>query len=292
MNGLLLIDKPAGPTSHDVVDKVRDVLKERKIGHAGTLDPQATGLLLLALGDATRWLEFLPGDKRYSATLRLGVETDTEDIWGKVLKESDPAALSGIADEAIREALESVKRSGVQVPPMVSALKHQGKPLYEWARQGKEIERKARPVEIHSIQIGERRGNELDIEVHCGSGTYVRSLCAEAGRVLGCGAAMAALRRTAVGPFRVEDAVAPDRAAEGRLLGASEALGHLKEFRVPEGSEKALCSGQDLGLEGPAWTESDTWRLCAQDGALLALGRPQQVSGAWRMRPKKVFAAR
>jgi tRNA pseudouridine55 synthase len=287
MDGLILIDKPAGPSSHDVVAEVKRALKEKKVGHAGTLDPQATGLLVLALGSATRWLPYLPGDKRYQATLKLGLETDTEDIWGKELKRSDA---SGVSDEALAKALLALKDSKEQRPPMVSALKHQGKPLYAWARQGVDVERAARPMEIFEIKLGLRRGDEMDFEVHAGSGTYVRSLCREAGQVLGVGACMAALRRTQVGAFDIKNAVPPAQASAACVLGAEQALGHLKSYAVPDSDLSALGRGQGLAFEDGSWDESETWRMTGSGGELLALGSPKRLGSAWRMQPKRVFS--
>src|SRR5258708_4003744 len=203
MTGLLLVDKPAGLTSHDMVDRARSQFGEKRSGHAGTLDPQATGLLVIALGEATRWLPYLPSDKRYVAKVRFGLETSTEDIWGKELRRCDCSALD---EGSIRGALTELKQRTSQVPPMVSALKHQGRRLYQYAREGVEVERKARPMEIFSVSVLGIFGAEAEFEVHCGGGTYVRSLCAEAGRSLGVGGCMSALRRSAVGPFRIEDA--------------------------------------------------------------------------------------
>jgi tRNA pseudouridine55 synthase len=283
MTGLLLVDKPAGLTSHDVVDQARAALNEKKSGHAGTLDPQATGLLVLAFGDATRWLPYLKGDKRYRCTLKFGLETDTEDIWGRETRRSDA---SGLKPEAIRGALESLRAETSQVPPMVSALRHEGRRLYEYAREGVLIERKARPLEIFELTVLGVRGDEADFEVHCGSGTYVRSLCALAGARLGVGACMAALRRLKVGPFDVADA-GPMQASG--LLGPEKALAHLKEYRVAEADEKFLGQGRDLPLEGDGFDEAEAWRLSASDGRLLALGTPKPGASGWRMHPERVF---
>lgn len=286
MNGLLLIDKPAGPTSHDVVEKAREVLRFKKIGHAGTLDPQATGLLVLALGEATRWLPYLPTDKRYAATLRLGVETDTEDIWGAELKRCDA---SQISDAELTQALLDLKSDKTQLPPMISALKHEGQRLYKLARQGVAVERKERPLEIFELKAGLRRGADMDFEVHCGSGTYVRSLCAEVGRKLGVGACMAALKRMTVGAFDVKDAVSVAQIDAAVVIGPEAALKHLRSYAVTAPDEKLLMEGQDLAFEEGAWDESETWRMIGDSGRLLALGGPRKLKGAWRMQPKRVF---
>ena len=284
--GLLLIDKPAGLTSHDVVDKAREALRFTKIGHAGTLDPQATGLLVLALGEATRWLPYLPSDKRYLATLRLGVETDTEDIWGKELKRADA---SQVTDAALKAALHELKNSKTQVPPMISALKQDGERFYKLARQGVAIERKERPVEIFSLELGPRQGDDIEFEVHCGTGTYVRSLCAEVGRKLGVGASMAALKRKSVGAFDIKDAVPLDSIDPSRVIGPEVALAHLKSYTVAQPDEALLIEGRDLALEEGSWDESETWRMLGSSGRLLGLGEPRKLKGSWRMQPKRVF---
>jgi tRNA pseudouridine55 synthase len=286
VNGILLVDKPAGLTSHDVVARARKVLGEKKSGHSGTLDPQATGLLVLAFGEATRWLPYLPGDKRYRASIRFGIETDTEDIWGTELKKVE---IGQLETREMRRALEALKQQTHQVPPMVSALKHQGKPLYEYARAGVEIERVPRPLEIFEFTVLALRADEADFELHCGAGTYVRSLCASAGRTLGVGACMSALRRTACGPFRVEEAVTLEAMDSSRLLGPEKALAHLKEFKVAESDEKALGQGRDLELGPGAYDSEAAWRLSASDGRLLGLGCPQRFGAQWRMHPERVF---
>jgi tRNA pseudouridine55 synthase len=286
VNGILLVDKPAGLTSHDVVAQARKILGEKKSGHSGTLDPQATGLLVLAFGDATRWLPYLPKDKRYRATLRFGIETDTEDIWGKEVRRSEAFDLS---PDEIREALNALKLETHQVPPMVSALKHQGKALYEYAREGVEIERAARPLEIFDLKVLAVRAEEADFELHCGSGTYVRSLCSKAGALLKVGACMSSLRRLACGAFQVDDAQSLDQLDPSRLMGPETALAHLKELTVASSDEKALGQGRDLDLAPGAYDAKESWRLSATDGRLLALGSPQRVGLTWRMHPSRVF---
>jgi tRNA pseudouridine55 synthase len=213
MTGILLLDKPAGMTSHDVVAKVRKVLATREVGHAGTLDPQATGLLVLAVGGATRWLPWLLASKTYRTSLRLGLATDTEDVWGVPIAQ-DEAPAPGEA--AWRGALEGLTRLTEQVPPMVSALKVGGRRLYELAREGRSVERAPRPVSITAVRVLAVRGQEADLDVDCGPGTYVRSLCVEAGRRLGRPACMTSLRRLRSGAFDVEQALPPERwAADG-----------------------------------------------------------------------------
>ncbi len=290
-DGLVLADKPAGMTSHDVVAALRRAWGRPKAGHAGTLDPQATGLLVVALGGATRWLPYLPSDKRYRATLRLGLRTDTQDIWGSPLPSSPPAPLPPARE--VKALLEGMTGERLQVPPMVSALKHRGRPLYDYARRGQEVDRTARPVRIYALSVGRQEGDETEFEVHCSGGTYIRSLCAEAGEALGCGGCLSALRRTAVGPFRVEEAVrveslVKEKAAGPRLLGADRSLAHLPGLRVGAAQEKLLAQGRDLpwpgGLEGEG-----PLRVLSDQGGLLALGRRQASPAGWRLHPERVF---
>lgn len=288
LTGLLLIDKPANWTSHDVVAKLRGVLGTREIGHAGTLDPQATGLLVLAIGGATRWLNYLPGDKTYSATVRFGVETDTEDIWGQVLKQQDA---SGLKEEAVREALESLTQLKEQIPPMVSALKKDGRRLYDLAREGQIVEREARPVQVNAIRVTAVRPGEADFEVDCGAGTYVRTLCAEAGKKLGVGACMAALQRTRSGKFQLSDA-APEaqwtlEQLQGRLLDASRALANLGSVDLDDAQAADILHGRSVKL---AQGSEGTWRL-NHGGRLLALAELTGQGSDWKAAPKRVFNA-
>jgi tRNA pseudouridine55 synthase len=289
MTGLLLVDKPAGWTSHDVVAKLRGVLQTREIGHAGTLDPQATGLLVIAVGGATRWLNYLPGDKSYTATLKLGVETDTEDIWGQVLKQQDAG---GVTEKALREALQSLTQLTEQTPPMVSALKVDGRKLYELAREGVVVERKARPVQIDAVRVLALRPTEADFEVDCGAGTYVRTLCSEVGRSLGVGACMGALRRTRSGRFQVTDAATEDQwtreGLEARLLDAAQGLQHLPGLDLDEAQATEIGFGRSVTL--PVDSRLGTWRL-NHGGRLLALAEASQQGTALVAAPKRVFNA-
>lgn len=205
MTGLLLIDKPEGLSSFDVVRRVRRVLRIKRVGHGGTLDPFATGLLPVAIGEATRLLEYLLGGwKRYQAVMRLGGVTDTLDVTGKIVGGSVP-------DDEVFRRLKQVFQSYLgeisQVPPMYSAIKRDGVPLYRLARQGSEVSRDARSVEIRSLEILSVDGLDVRFEVYCSKGTYVRSLADDIGRDLGCGAHLVQLRRVASGPFTLEASV-------------------------------------------------------------------------------------
>ena len=204
INGVINIYKIKGFTSHDVVAKLRGILKQKKIGHTGTLDPEATGVLPVCLGSATKLCDMLTDkEKEYVAKVQLGVTTDTQDMTGTVLSEKPVT----VTEEMVAEALHSFLGVYEQVPPMYSALKVNGKKLYELAREGKEVERKARPVTIHGIEILEMNLPCLTIKVSCSKGTYIRTLCHDLGEKLGCGAAMAALERTKSGQFTKEKAV-------------------------------------------------------------------------------------
>lgn len=204
-SGILLVDKPEGWTSHDVVNCVRRRFQIAKVGHCGTLDPAATGLLVMVLGKATRLSDKLSGqDKTYAGTMRLGIETFSEDRDGAVTATADP---SGVTEEAVRREAARFVGEIQQVPPMVSAIKKDGRPLYKLARKGQIIERAARPVTIHEFKIGRVAVPDVDFEVSCSKGTYVRTLCADLGRALGCGAHLLALRRLRSGKFHVQDTV-------------------------------------------------------------------------------------
>jgi len=210
-DGVLLIDKPQGWTSMDVCARLRGVLHEKRVGHGGTLDPMATGLLPVFVGRATRAVQYATdGKKEYEAVLRLGLVTDTQDVTGRVLSER-PAAVDRSALEAV---LSRFRGELMQTPPMYSAIKVEGKKLYELARKGREVERPARPVSVYELELREQLGErEVALRVLCSKGTYIRTLCHDIGEALGCGGCMAALRRTRVAGFSLENAVTLEQAA-------------------------------------------------------------------------------
>ena len=217
-HGMINVYKEKGFTSHDVVAKLRGICKQKKIGHTGTLDPDAVGVLPVCLGCATRLCDMLTEkDKEYVAVLRLGVTTDTQDITGKVLAEKEVTE----SVEKVREVISSFEGEQLQIPPMYSALKVNGKKLYELAREGKEIERKARPIVVHEIEILSENMPEFTIRIKCSKGTYIRTICHDIGQKLSCGGAMVSLKRTKVGNFGIEDSYTlsriEDMAKEGRL---------------------------------------------------------------------------
>ncbi|NQT90707.1 MAG: tRNA pseudouridine(55) synthase TruB [Candidatus Omnitrophica bacterium] len=208
MDNILIIDKPKGLTSHDVIDLVRKRLKVKKAGHCGTLDPMATGVLVVLLNKATKLSsQFSADDKEYLCTMTLGATTDTQDSTGKVLKE---AGLDGIDDDRIKEAIMSFKGKQEQIPPMVSAKLHKGKRLYKLARKGIEVERSPQQIEIKEIEIVGISKPEAEFKVTCSKGTYIRTLCHDIGEKLGCGAHMSALRRMRSGKFHIDDAISAE----------------------------------------------------------------------------------
>ncbi len=204
MDGFINVYKEKGQTSHDVVNRIRKIFATRKVGHTGTLDPNATGVLPIAINRATKVIEYMEhDDKTYVAELTLGIVTDTEDIWGNILEENSV----NITKDEIEDAIKSFIGKQKQVPPMYSALKINGKKLYELAREGKVIEREAREIEIFDIEEIEVIENKVSFKVHCSKGTYIRTLCKDIGEKLGCGATMSALKRVQAGGFTIDTAV-------------------------------------------------------------------------------------
>ena len=228
INGVINIYKIKGFTSHDVVAKLRGIIKQKKIGHTGTLDPDATGVLPVCLGSATKLCDMLTDkEKEYIAKVQLGVITDTQDMTGTVLSYKEV----NVSEEEVTEAIGSFVGPYEQVPPMYSALKVNGKKLYELAREGKEVERKARPVAIHYIEILEMALPEITIKVGCSKGTYIRTLCHDLGQKLGCGAAMASLERTKSGQFSLDTAITLAELEE-KIKEAGEHRGEILQSMV------------------------------------------------------------
>ena len=253
-HGMINVYKEKGFTSHDVVAKLRGICKQKKIGHTGTLDPDAVGVLPVCLGCATRLCDMLTDkDKEYVAVLRLGITTDTQDATGKVLAEKEVS----VSEEEVRAVIASFEGEQLQIPPMHSALKVNGKKLYELAREGKEIERKARPIVVHEIEILSENMPEFTIRVKCSKGTYIRTICHDIGQKLSCGGVMVSLKRTKVRNFGIEDAYTlsqiEDMAKEGKLceilLPVEKVFEKLPEIRVKETAMKALLNGNQLKKE-------------------------------------------
>jgi tRNA pseudouridine55 synthase len=276
-SGILLVDKPQGVTSHDVVARARRLLGTRKVGHAGTLDPMATGLLLLGVDSATRLLTYLVGlDKEYLATIRLGVATDTDDAEGEVVATTDA---SGVSDAAVAAGILALTGGIRQVPSTFSAIKVDGRRAYDRARAGEAVELAARNVTIHAFELlaSRREGAvvDLDVRVVCSSGTYVRALARDLGAGLGVGGHLTALRRTRVGPFGVADAVQlpdprehPDAAAPALLDAADVAAQLFPVVRLDADQTRDLAHGKRVELAEP---DVDLAAALTPEGRLAAL---------------------
>lgn len=286
--GVLPVDKPAGPTSHDIVGMARRALGTRRIGHTGTLDPFASGLLLLCVGAATRLSEYLARlDKRYVATARLGQRTDTNDAEGRVLRISE--AWRSLDSAQVEEALAGFVGRQTQVPPAYSAKKVDGRPLYERARKGVAVNPEAVSVEIHAITVLEIALPEVEFQVECSSGTYVRALARDVGEALGTGAHLTRLRRVAIGPFAVDAAVAAGDLHDGDRvarvwLSPARALAHLPRVDVGVGEVRRLAHGQ--GMRAPATLLHEAEAVAVFRGDLLIA--MASVRDGW-LRPRKVF---
>lgn len=262
IHGIINVYKEKGFTSHDVVAKLRGIVGQKKIGHTGTLDPDATGVLPVCLGKATKLCDLLTDkNKTYEAVLLLGKTTDTQDITGEVLEEKSTEALT---EEKVREAIEGFIGDYEQIPPMYSALKVNGKKLYELAREGKVIERKARPVKILDIQILEIDLPKVRMEVSCSKGTYIRALCHDIGEKLGCGGCMESLIRTRVSTFRIEDAKTLDE------IETLKQEGKLAELLVPIDAMFPFY---------PKITVKDDWKAFAKNGNPLDLKMLKEACG-------------
>jgi tRNA pseudouridine55 synthase len=288
VNGVLPVDKPAGPTSHDAVAAVRRALKTRQVGHTGTLDPFASGLLLVCVGAATRLAEYLTGlPKTYVATMRLGAATDTDDLTGEVVASSE--AWRGLSVEEVEAALRRQVGTVEQLPPVYSAKKVAGERMYAVARRGGEVERKPVTVEIHAIRVLSVALPEVTFEVECGSGTYIRAIARDAGEALGVGAHLTALRRTRVGAHDAARAVPLDALGDAErvaaaLLSPLEAVAHLPRVTADAAGTKALSFGRPVPAPGDVPAGAPV-AVASADGVLLAIGeRDGDV-----VRPRKVF---
>jgi tRNA pseudouridine55 synthase len=285
IEGVLPIDKPPGPTSHDMVARARRALGTRRIGHTGTLDPFASGLLLLCIGRATRIAEYLSGmDKRYTAVVRLGVSTDTDDADGSIIAEHDP---SHVGRDDVERALGAQRGDIMQTPPAYSAKKVRGERSYALARKGRAVTLEPVPVMIRALTITHVAMPELHLDVECSSGTYIRAIARDLGNALGTGAHLTALRRTAVGLHRVEDALSmealqsDDAAVRGALIPTIDALGGMPRIELTEDDIVHVRHGRalerDIGADGVV--------ALAAHGDLVAIAD----AGEGRIRPRKVF---
>ena len=274
-SGLLVIDKPQGVTSHDVVAAVRGALQMKRVGHAGTLDPMATGVLPVFIGRATRAAEFLESaEKEYVAGLRLGVVTDTQDTSGTVLETNSVCVTRAQLEAALRQFLGPIE----QIPPMYSAIKINGQKLYELARRGQEVARRPRSITIHALELLEGEGADWTVRVRCSKGTYVRTLCHDLGRALGCGGCMSSLRRTRAGSFTLAQAVTMQQVldfAAGQdpqqlLMPVDAVFAAHPPLIVTLGQAAKLKNGAQV----KDWQfQPGTYRVYAEDGEFLLLGR-------------------
>ena len=271
MDGIVIVDKPQDWTSQDVTARLRRVFNTRRIGHGGTLDPMATGVLPVFVGRATRGVEFFEhAEKTYEAVLRLGLTTDTEDVTGTVLTEAPVSA----TDEQIAETLEAFRGNIMQVPPMYSALKVNGQKLCDLARKGKTVERQPRPITIHELTLLERGENTLHLRVRCSKGTYIRTLCKDIGEALGCGGCMERLRRVQAGEYTITEAVPLQE-----LLDTAEPEKYLRSvdtmFRnyptvtLTANQEKRCRNGNPFSVR----LEEGTCRAYSQSGEFLMLAK-------------------
>jgi tRNA pseudouridine55 synthase len=278
-HGLAVVDKAAGWTSHDVVAKARGVLGTRKVGHSGTLDPDATGVLLLGVGKVTRLLRYLGiPPKRYTATVVLGTATSTLDASGDVTGTWD---MTGVTVEEVRAAAAALTGDILQVPPMVSAIQVEGKRLHELAREGIEVEREARPVTVHRFEVGAAIGDGcFPIEVECSSGTYVRSLAADVGTALGGGAHLRDLRRTAIGSFTVDQATPVEALTPDGLLSPADALRDLDAVTVDQAVAADVAHGKVLERGRLGVTGDGPWPVVGEDDTLLAVYEPHRGTTA------------
>jgi tRNA pseudouridine55 synthase len=287
--GILLVDKPAGPTSHDVVDQVRRVIGIRRVGHAGTLDPFASGLLLLLLGTATRISEYLLGmDKGYDATLRLGVETDSLDPEGEVVREV--SGWDHVTIEEIEMALAGLRGRILQVPPTYSAKKIRGEAAHRRVRRGEEVTLDPVEVTVQELALAAAEPPFVRLKVLCSSGTYVRALARDLGRALGVGAHLTALRRTSIGPFLLSEAASlaslekPESLLEA-VIPSAVALSHLPAVDVEPEQAARIRQGQSLPVVGAAPPEAVPVRVLLEGGLVAIAFREGD-----RLRPRKVMA--
>ena len=271
MNGIVIVDKPQGWTSQDVTARLRRVFNTRRIGHGGTLDPMATGVLPVFVGRATRGVEFFEhAEKVYETVLKPGITTDTEDITGTVLTQREVT----LTESDVLEVLPKFRGEIMQVPPMYSALKVDGKKLYELARAGKEVERKARPITIHELTLLGMDADGIRLRVHCSKGTYIRTLCKDIGEALGCGGCMAALRRVQAGEYTETDAVPLQELLETEnpenyLRGVDTMFRNYPALTLTDKQEARCRNGNSFSV-----THADgTYRVYGKSGEFLALSK-------------------
>lgn len=274
MNGIVIVDKPQGWTSQDVTARLRRVFDTRRIGHGGTLDPMATGVLPVFVGRATRGVEFFEhAEKTYETVLRLGIATDTEDITGTVLAERPV----DVTAQAVEQVLETFRGDILQVPPMYSALKVNGQKLYDLARKGREVERQPRPITIHELTLLGMDGADVRLRVRCSKGTYIRTLCKDIGETLGCGGAMAQLRRIQAGEYTAEEAVPLEtllmaEKPEQYLRPVDSMFRQYPAVTLTVNQEKRCRNGNAFSLKLP----DGTYRAYSGQGEFLMLAKVEE----------------
>ena len=271
MNGIVIVDKPQGWTSQDVTARLRRVFNTRRIGHGGTLDPMATGVLPVFVGRATRGVEFFEhAEKTYETVLRLGITTDTEDISGTVLTEQD----AFVTGEMLEKTLEKFRGEIMQVPPMYSALKINGQKLVDLARKGREVERQPRPITIHELTLLGMEAEGIRLRVRCSKGTYIRTLCKDIGEALGCGGCMAELRRVSAGEYRIEEAVLlqvllETETPEQYLRPVDSMFRNYPKVVLTPKQETRCRNGNSFSVK----MEDGTYRAYGQNGEFLMLAK-------------------
>ena len=294
--GVLIINKPQGPTSHDIVNKVRRLYSTKKVGHTGTLDPMATGVLVVLIGRAAKACEYSLSDRKiYTATLRLGIETDTEDTTGNILKEY-PLTVN---EKDVKDVLPAFKGRIKQIPPMYSALKVGGKKLCDIAREGGTVEREAREIEVYSISAEHIEGNDYKLEVECSAGTYIRTLCADIGKALGCGGAMASLERSSACGFPISKAHTIDEIEQlsiderlALLRPVEEIFNELDSVKLPAFYEKLFRSGCEIYLKKaklPEYPLGTRLRVLDSTGGFFALGEVREYENGLAVKSIKLF---
>jgi len=294
IDGILLLDKPLGRSSNSALQKVRHLFNAKKAGHTGSLDPLATGVLPICFGQASKVSAYLlDSDKRYTCTAQLGITTTTGDKEGDVLQTRD---ITPFTEQQIEDVLEKFRGNIQQIPPMYSALKHNGQPLYKLARQGIEIERKARDVTIHALTLLEKTADSITLDVHCSKGTYIRTLAQDIGDALGFGAHLSMLRRTNVSPFdcsklyTIEDIekLAENNELEATLLPIDSALIHLPEIILTEAEANRVKNG--LKVSRNDIPESDMIKMYLENGEFIGIGRcSYDEQGETRLAPKRMM---
>ena len=271
MNGIVIIDKPQGWTSQDVTARLRRVFNTRRIGHGGTLDPMATGVLPVFVGRATRGVEFFEhAEKTYETVLQLGITTDTEDTTGTVLEEKEV----NITSEKVAEVLQAFRGEILQVPPMYSALKVNGQKLCDLARKGREVERKPRPITIHELTLLETGETTLRLRVRCSKGTYIRTLCKDIGEALGCGGCMAELRRVTAGEYTIQESVPllqllEEQEPEKWLRNVDSMFRNYEAVTLTANQEKRCRNGNSFTVS----MEDGTYRAYSKEGEFLMLAK-------------------